>query len=140
MNLVMNLSQQQKSTVNEIKHNPHRNKSCSSKVHWLKKIIKNHSPMYEQSNILFSQTISVQLCKHCHSSYGDFIDIGRLLTKKRVDQGYTLDKLKIYFRKFYGRYNALVQHYNTPLLQFLWPSPLLMCVKCPGLDPTGYDC
>ena len=28
-------------------------------------------------------------------------------------------KLKIYFRKFYGQYNNLVQHYNTPLSQFL---------------------
>ena len=33
------------------------------------------------------------------SSYGDFIDGGRLLTEKSVDQGYTLEKLKIYFRK-----------------------------------------
>ena len=39
------------------------------------------------------------------SSYGNFIDRGRILTRKLVDQGYTLEKLKIYFRKFYGRYN-----------------------------------
>ena len=38
-----------------------------------------------------------------YSSYGDFIDRGRLLTKKLVDQDYTLEKLKISFRKCYGR-------------------------------------
>ena len=59
------------------------------------------------------------------SSYGDFIDRRRLLTKKRVDQGYTLEKLKIYFRKFFGRYNDLLQHYNTPLSQFL--CDLVLC-------------
>ena len=48
------------------------------------------------------------------SSYGDLIDRGRLLTKTLVDQGYTLEKLK-----FYGRYNDQVQHYNTPLSQFV---------------------
>ena len=44
------------------------------------------------------------------SSYCDFIDRGRLLTKKLVDQGFTLEKIYMYFRKFYGRYNDLVQH------------------------------
>ena len=34
-------------------------------------------------------------------TYGDFIDRGRLLTIQRVGQGYTLEKLKIYFRKSY---------------------------------------
>ena len=55
----------------------------------------------------------VRYARACYS-YGDFIDRGRLLTKKLVDQGYTLEKLKIYFLKFYGRYNDLV-HNNTPL-------------------------
>ena len=50
------------------------------------------------------------------------LDRGRLLTKKLADQGYTLEKLKIYFQNFCGRYNHLLQHYNTPL------STLLMCV------------
>ena len=35
-------------------------------------------------------------------SYGDFKDRERLLTKNLVDQVYTLEKLKIYFRKFFG--------------------------------------
>ena len=53
------------------------------------------------------------------SSYGDFIDREMRLTKKLVVQCYTLEQLKLYFRKFYDRYNDLLQHSNTPLLQFL---------------------
>ena len=30
-----------------------------------------------------------------------------------IDQGYTLEKLKIFFRKFYGRYNDLL--YNITI-------------------------
>ena len=55
------------------------------------------------------------------SSYGDFIDRGKLLTKTLVDQCYTIKKMKIYFDiyfKFYGRYNDLVQYYNTPFRNF----------------------
>ena len=77
------------------------------------------SPAY---GVYISQLI--RYARAC-SSYGDFIDRGRLLTKKLVDQGYTLEKLKIYFRKFYGRYNDLLQHYNTPLSQFL--CDLVLC-------------
>ena len=54
-----------------------------------------------------------------------------------VDQGYTLTKLKIWFRTFYGIYNDLLQHYNTlPFAVFVWPSPLLMCVTS---TYTGFD-
>ena len=44
------------------------------------------------------------------SSYSGFIDRGRLLTKKLVGQGCTLEQLKIYFRKLNGWYNYLLQH------------------------------
>ena len=47
---------------------------------------------------------------------------GLILAKKLVEQGYTLEKLKINFRKFYGRYNDL---YNTPLSQIL--CDLVLC-------------
>ena len=36
-----------------------------------------------------------------------------------VDQGYTIEKFKIYFRKFYGRYNDLVQY--SPFAICVWP-------------------
>ena len=69
------------------------------------------------------------------SSYGDFTDRGRL-----VDQGYTLEKLKIYFRNFYGRYNDLLQQYNTSLSQFVCDLVLLWCVfTYTGFDLIGYD-
>ena len=47
------------------------------------------------------------------SSYGDFIDRGRLLTKKLVDQGYTLEHLKFYLWKFYGRYTMIYNNKST---------------------------
>ena len=58
--------------------------------------------------------------------------------------GVIKDELKIYFRKLYGRYNDLVhvQHYNTPLSQFLCDLVLCWCVlHTPDLTPpdiTGY--
>ena len=68
-------------------------------------------------------------------SYGYFIDRGRLLTKKLVIQGYALEKLKINFRKLYGRYNYLLQHYITPHSQFV--CDLVLCWYV--LHYTGYD-
>ena len=50
-----------------------------------------------------------------------------------------LEKMKIYFRKFYGRYSDLLQHYNTPLSQFLSDLVLCLCVSYIGIDLTGYD-
>ena len=86
---------------------------------------------YLCSNIPESPDYSVyisQLIRYARacSSYGNFIDRGRLLTKKLVDQCYMLEKLKICFRKFYGRYND--QHYNTPLTQILCDLVLCLCV------------
>lgn len=38
--------------------------------------------------------------------------------------------VRIYFRKYYDRYQELLQHYQTPFRHFcfIWPSPLLACV------------
>ena len=87
-------------------------------------------------------TISNMNIARACSSYGDFIDRGRLLTEKLVDQGYTIEKLKIYFRKFYRRYNDLLQHYNTPLSQSWCDLIFCWCVlHTPDLtspDMTGY--
>ena len=55
-------------------------------------------------------------------SCGNFINRAMLLTKKLVDQRYTLAKLQIYFRKFYGR----LQYYSFAVC--VGPCPLLMCV------------
>ena len=74
---------------------------------------------FDQFIFLWCLHLTTYKIHRAYSSYGDFIDRGRLLTKTLLDQGYTLEKLKIYFRKCYGRYNDLVQHYNTPLSQFV---------------------
>ena len=70
---------------------------------------------YIRSNIPESPAYGVytsQLLRYARacSSYGDCIHRGGLLTKKLADHSYTLEKLKIYFRKFYGRYNDLLKH------------------------------
>ena len=57
--------------------------------------------------------IACSLCGNC-------LDRWRLITKMLVEQGYMLAKWKISFRKFYGRYNDQLQHYNIPLSQFLY--------------------
>jgi hypothetical protein len=41
-------------------------------------------------------------------SYQDFLDRGLLLTRKLLNQGFNLVKLKSSLRKFYGRHHDLV--------------------------------
>ena len=108
---------------------------------WRLRFSYSKFPLHLQQYNRVSSWWCIHLAKlaRAWSSYGDFIDRGMLLTIKLVDQGYTLEKLKIYFRKFYGRYNDLIQHYNTPFTVFVWTSLLLMCVAYPGFNPTGYD-
>ena len=50
-------------------------------------------------------------------SYQDFLDIGLLLTRKLLDQGFLLVKLMSSLRKFYGRYHDLVDHYGISVSQ-----------------------
>ena len=45
-------------------------------------------------------------------SYQDFLDRGLLLTRKLLNQGFLLVKLKSSFRKFYGRHHDLVDRYE----------------------------
>ena len=49
------------------------------------------------------------------SSYQDFLDKGLLLTKKLLNQGFLLVKLKSSLRKFYGRHHDLVDRYGISL-------------------------
>ena len=51
--------------------------------------------------------------------------------------------LKIYLRKFYGQYNDILQHYNTPQFHnfFVTYSSVDVCLHTPGLTSaakTGY--
>ena len=50
-------------------------------------------------------------------SYQDFFDRGLLLTKKLLNQGFLLVKLKSSLRKFYGRHHDLVDHYRISVSQ-----------------------
>ena len=41
------------------------------------------------------------------------------LTAKLQEQGYERDKLKVFGRKFFGRYSDLIRSYRVSLTQFL---------------------
>ena len=50
-------------------------------------------------------------------SYQDFLDRGLLLTRKLLNQGFLLVKLKSSLRKFYGRHHDLVDCYGISVSQ-----------------------
>jgi hypothetical protein len=50
-------------------------------------------------------------------SYQDFIDRGLLLTRKLLNKGFLLVKLKLLLRKFYGRHHVLVERYEIAVSQ-----------------------
>jgi hypothetical protein len=50
-------------------------------------------------------------------SYQDFLDRWLLLTRKPLNQGFHLVKLKSSFRKFYGRHHDLVDRYGISVSQ-----------------------
>jgi hypothetical protein len=53
----------------------------------------------------------IQYSRAC-GSYQDFLDRGKLLTRKLLKQGFLLVKLKSLLRKFYGRRHDLVNRYG----------------------------
>jgi hypothetical protein len=50
-------------------------------------------------------------------SYQDFLDRGLLLTRKLLNQGFLLVKLKSSLRKFYGHHHDLVDRYGISVSQ-----------------------
>ena len=60
-----------------------------------------------------------QLIRHSRAcgSYQDFLDIGLLLTRKLLNHGFALVKLKSSLRKFYGRHYDLVDRYGPSVSQ-----------------------
>ena len=50
-------------------------------------------------------------------SYQDFLDRGLLLTRKLLDQGFLLAKLKSSLRKFYGRHHDMTDRYEISVSQ-----------------------
>ena len=75
-------------------------------------------------------------------SYQDFLDRGLLLTRKLLNQGFLLVKLKSSLRKFYGRHYDLVDPYGISVSQMImdmfhlsWalPGPFLIHDLSPAL-------
>jgi hypothetical protein len=50
-------------------------------------------------------------------SYHDFLDRGLLLTRRPLNHGFLLVKLKSSLRKFYGRHHDLVERYGISVSQ-----------------------
>ena len=50
-------------------------------------------------------------------SYQDFLDRGLLLTRKLLNQGFLLVKLKSSHRKFYDHHHDLIDRYGIPVSQ-----------------------
>ena len=71
------------------------------------------SPAY---GVYISQLI--RYARAC-SFYKDFICRAKTLTAKLKEQVYERDKLKIFGKKFFGRYNDLICSYHVSLTQFL---------------------
>ena len=58
----------------------------------------------------------IQYSRAC-GSYQDFLDRELLLTRKLLDQGFVLVKLKSSLRKFYGHHHDLVDRYGISVSQ-----------------------
>ena len=71
------------------------------------------SPAY---GVFISQLI--RYARAC-SSYECFIMRARRLSSKLLKQGYLVERLKLSFRKFYGRYGDLVEQYGLTLSRML---------------------
>ena len=59
-------------------------------------------------------------------SYQDFLDRGLLLTRKLLNQGFLLVKLKSSLRNFYGRHNDLVDRYGISVTNDHGYAPLVV--------------
>jgi hypothetical protein len=80
--------------------------------------IANFPFLCKGSYILLSPAYGVytfQFIRYARSSsaYANFSKRGLLLTKKYILKGYNESRLKSLFRKFYGRYNDLVDDFRS---------------------------
>jgi hypothetical protein len=73
-----------------------------------------------------------QLIRHSRfsGSYQDFLDRGLLLTRKLLNQGFLLVKLKSSLRKIYGRHHDFVDRYG------IYVSRMTICSTCHTLFPV----
>jgi hypothetical protein len=99
--------------------------------------ICNNIPVAPAYGVYISQLI--RYSRPC-GSYQDFLDRRLLLTRKLLDQGFLLVKLKSSLRKFYGHHHDLVDCYGvsvsqmtTDMLHIGIPGPFLIHDLSPGL-------
>ena len=60
-------------------------------------------------------------------SYHDFLDRGLIITRKLLNRGFILVKLKSSFRKFYGHYHDLINRYGISVSQMTtWYFPFVV--------------
>jgi hypothetical protein len=69
---------------------------------------------FEAYGVYISQLI--RYSKAC-GSYQDFLDRRLLLTRKLLNQGFLMAKLKSSFRKFYSRHHNLVDRHGISVSQ-----------------------
>ena len=77
-----------------------------------------------RSNFLSSPAYGIFISQHIRyaracSSYECFILKARRLSSKILKQGYIVERLKSSFRKFYCRYEDLIQQYEVSLSRVL---------------------
>ena len=77
-------------------------------------VICSNIPAAPAYGVYISQLI--RYSRACES-YQDFLDIGLLLTRKLLNKGFFLVKLKSSLRKFYGRHHDLVDRYGIYVSQ-----------------------
>ena len=78
--------------------------------------LSSNVPSLPAYGVFISQLI--RYAKAC-SSYEYFIIRVARLSSKLLGQGYVMERLKSFFRKFYGRYWDLIKHYEISLSQIL---------------------
>jgi hypothetical protein len=76
--------------------------------------IRSTFPAAPAYGVCISQMI--RYSRDC-GSYQDFLDKGLLLTRKLLNQGFLLVKLKSSLRKLYGRHHDLVGRYGISVSQ-----------------------
>ena len=69
------------------------------------------------SNIPAAPAYGVYISQMIRYSYQDFLDRGLLLTRKLLNQGFLLVKLKSSLWKFYGRHHDFVDRYGISVSQ-----------------------
>ena len=98
--------------------NVHRSSACVSHIIFLFVLLKSWSQTFHFMGPLYEVYISqVMRYSRACGSYQDFHDRWLLLTRKLLNQGFLLVKLKSSLRTFYGRHHDLVNRFGISVSQ-----------------------